>query len=93
MKIGEYEKVFKALANKRRLEIIKFLSEKSEATVGEIAKKIKLSIKATSKHLIILANAEVLEKDQRNLLVFYQKSKAMPKKLQSLINLFSNSLE
>jgi DNA-binding transcriptional ArsR family regulator len=93
MVLKDYEKIFKALANKRRLSILVYLSLKNEATVGEIAKKIKLSIKATSKHLILIANTDILEKEQRNLLVFYRISPKLPKNIQTIINLFSNSLE
>ena len=66
-----HEKILKALANKRRLEIVKYLKEKKEASVGDIAKHIKLSFKSTSRHLAILLSADILEKEQRNVLVFY----------------------
>lgn len=68
------ERVLKALANKRRLEIIKSLKKEVgyELSVGEIAEKIKLSFKATSRHLRILSEADILEKDQRNIQVFYR---------------------
>lgn len=67
----EYEKILKALANKRRLQIIKFLKEKKEANVGEIADHLKLSFKATSKHLTVLSGADIVEKEQRSLSAFY----------------------
>ncbi len=66
-----HEKILKALANRRRLEIIKYLKENKEASVGEIANHIKLSFKSTSRHLSILLGADILEKEQRGLLVFY----------------------
>ena len=50
-KIKEAEKILKALANARRLAIVKYLRKEKEATVGDIAEAIKLSFKATSKHL------------------------------------------
>lgn len=67
----QYEKPLKALANKRRLEIIKFLKKEKEATVGEIASHIKLSFKATSKHLAVLFSADIVEREQRSLSSFY----------------------
>ena len=66
------EKVFKAFANRRRLAIIKFLMQTREASVGEIAGAIDLSFKATSKHLTILHRADILEREQRSLLMFYR---------------------
>lgn len=67
----ELEKILKALANKRRLVIIKFIKKSGRSSVGEIAGAIKLSFKATSKHLMILSNAEIVEKEQVGLMVFY----------------------
>jgi len=77
------EKILKALANRRRLAILEYLKNHREAPVGEIAHEISLSFKATSKHLGILAVADIVERDQRNLQVFYrlaknQKSPAKP---------------
>jgi DNA-binding transcriptional ArsR family regulator len=66
------EKILKALANKRRLAILRYLKNQKEASVGDIASEIDLSMKATSKHVIILSALDILEKDQRNLQVFYR---------------------
>ncbi len=62
----ELEKPLKALANRRRLAILKYLKQNREASVGEIAGTIKLSFRATSKHLGILAAADILDKEQRS---------------------------
>ena len=68
----ELEKILKALANRRRLAILKHLKENREASVGEIADEINLSFKSTSRHLGTLAALDILEKDQRSLQVFYR---------------------
>ena len=68
----ELEKKLKALANRRRLAILAYLKKEREATVGEIAREINLSFKATSKHLGILSAVDILEKDQRSLQMFYR---------------------
>jgi DNA-binding transcriptional ArsR family regulator len=65
------EKILKALANRRRLAILKLLNKTTKASVGEIAREIKLSFKATSKHLGILRNADILEREQVNLQMYY----------------------
>ncbi len=49
----ELEKQLKALANRRRLAILKYLKSKREASVGDIAEEINLSFKSTSKHLAV----------------------------------------
>ena len=66
------ERELKALANKRRLAILKFLKKNKEASVGGIAQAIKLSFKSTSRHLAVLSGADILNKNQKGLEVYYQ---------------------
>ena len=65
------EKIFKALANKKRLEILKFLDKERRASVGEIAEEINTSLKSTSKHLLALYQADFLEKERVHGLTYY----------------------
>jgi len=84
----ELEKVLKALANKRRVAILKYLKHEGRASVGNIAAAIKLSFKATSKHLMILSNVDIVEKEQKSLTMFYflpQKSHPVVAKLLSIL--------
>ena len=84
----EHEKILKALANRRRLEILKFLKESGEASVGAIAKRIKLSFKSTSRHLAILSGSDIIDKEQRSLMVFYSlagKQSSIAKNIISLL--------
>ena len=84
----ELEKILKALANKRRIMILKFIKKSGTASVGEIAETIKLSFKATSKHLMILFNASIVEKEQVSLTMLYSLPKnhhPMVSKLLSII--------
>ena len=67
----ELEKVLKALANKRRVFILKYLKRVGSASVGEIAETIKLSLKSTSRHLAVFSSADILEREQVGLTVFY----------------------
>ena len=48
-----------------------FLNKTTKASVGEIAKEIKLSFKATSKHLGVLRAADVIEREQVSLAMYY----------------------
>jgi len=85
----ELERQLKALANRRRLAIVKFLKKEKEATVGDIAETIKLSFKATSKHLGVLAAADIVDKEQRSLQMWYRLSPSM----HHVSKYISNSLE
>ncbi len=67
----ELERILKALANGRRIAILKFIKKSGRASVGEIADAIKLSFKATSKHLTILSNVNILDKEQVSLTMLY----------------------
>jgi len=74
--IKHLERILKALANRRRLAILQFLKKEKEANVSDIAEAINLSFRATSKHLGILAAADLVEREQRGLQMWY---KIMPK--------------
>lgn len=79
------EKLLKALANSRRLAIVNFLYKTGKASVGDIAKEIKLSFKATSKHLIILRAADLLDREQVNLQMYYSLSKPISSVLLAVL--------
>ena len=66
------ERIHKSVANRRRLAIVAHLKKKKEESVGKIAAHIKLSLKATSRHLSILLSTDVVEKNQRKTEVFYR---------------------
>ena len=85
MKERELEKQLKALANRRRLAILKYLREKREAPVAEIADEINLSFKATSKHLGVLAAIDIVERDQRSAQMFYRLASAHPPAVKHII--------
>lgn len=70
--LRDIEKVTKALANRRRLAILGFLRKAGSANVGAIAKEIRLSLKATSKHMAILRAANLVEGEQVSLSVIYR---------------------
>ena len=81
------EKTLKALANRRRLAILKYLKENKEAPVAEIAHEINLSFKATSKHLGILSAIDIIEKEQRSLQMFYRLSSNQDPAVKYIISL------
>lgn len=81
------ERPLKALANRRRLAILQYIKKRREASVGEIADALRLSIKATSKHLGILIAADILEREQRSLQVFYRISSDSPVAIKPLLTI------
>ena len=80
------EKLLKALANRRRLAIVKYLNKNSKASVGGVAREIKLSFKATSKHLGLLRAADIVDREQVNLQMFYSLSRPLSNVLKSVID-------
>ena len=86
-KDNQLERELKALANKRRLAIIRFLRQKKEAMVGDIAEAIKLSFKSTSKHLAVLKGADLVEYEQRGLSYYYRLTLPLPKISQTIFSL------
>lgn len=88
-RMKEIERQLKALANRRRLAIIQHLKKNKEAPVTDIAAAIRLSFKATSKHLGVLAAADIVEKEQRSLRMWY---KLFPMR-HYIAKYISNSLE
>ncbi|MBX4191455.1 MAG: metalloregulator ArsR/SmtB family transcription factor [Candidatus Doudnabacteria bacterium] len=71
MEMNDFEKIYKALANRRRLVILKFIHKQREASVGEISEHIRLSFKSTSRHIAVLRTANIIDKEQRGLEAYY----------------------
>lgn len=82
----ELERIFKAFANRRRIAIIRYLKNEKEASVGDIAETIRLSLKATSKHLGILSAVDIVEKEQKSLMMFYRLSTEQKTIIKHLIS-------
>lgn len=89
----QLEKIFKGLANRRRLAIIGLLSRKKEMAVADIADEIGLSFTATSKHLGILRNLDILDRRQESLTVYYRLANPLPPVIKLLLSTISNSRE
>ncbi|MEK7062482.1 MAG: metalloregulator ArsR/SmtB family transcription factor [Patescibacteria group bacterium] len=82
----ENEKILKALANGRRIAIVNLLKKRGVVSVGEIAQGIKLSFNATSKHLKVLFSADIVDKNQVGLVMFYRISASIPKTAEHIIS-------
>jgi ArsR family transcriptional regulator len=77
-------KILKAIGNERRLAILKHLKTR-EMSVSQISKLIKLSFRSTSKHLMILSGAGLVEAKQDNLNRIYFISSDFPKQFSELL--------
>lgn len=87
MKEKELEKIFKALANRRRLSALSFLKKRKKANVGEIAEEIKLSFKSTSRHLAVLVSSGILDKEQKGLYFIHSFSAEQSEMIKKILNL------
>ncbi|MFH1632088.1 MAG: metalloregulator ArsR/SmtB family transcription factor [bacterium] len=65
------EKTMKALANRRRLWILSILKNKATASVSELAKEMRVSIMATSRHVVILRAAGIVHRERSGKFVIY----------------------
>lgn len=79
------ERILKALANRRRLKIVSLLKTKRRASVGELADNLKVTLPTTSKHLSILAAADVVEYDRQSLVVYYRLADRLPPVVSALL--------
>jgi len=84
----EAERTLKAFANKRRVAIVRFVKKSKKASVSDIAEAIKLSFRSTSRHLAVLSSADVLEKEQRGLHIFYRISSDLPATARRILSIF-----
>jgi len=73
------ERTFRALGNRKRLEILRLLADGKPRAVFTIAKTIKLSQKSTSKHVNMLAQLDILERERRANEMYYSIGTSLPR--------------
>ena len=78
---------FRALANINRLKIIKLLADGRKMSVTDIAEYLQISFKATSNHLALLKNLDVVEAQGASGHVFYFFNRQLPKDFQKIIEI------
>ena len=83
-----WTQIFKALANTNRLHIIKILAKSKPLNVSDMSEKLNISLKATSKHLILLSNLDVLESKGKNGHIWYFLNPDMQNDIKKAISLF-----
>lgn len=87
MEINQAEKILKALANRRRLKIVKYLEKNKKASVTELAEYLKLSFKSTSRHLAVLKSADIVESEQVSLTCFYRLTEPVSPLISQLLSI------
>lgn len=92
MKLIELEKICRLLAARKRLQIVKLLLDGQARSVGEIAAKIHLSFKSTSKHLLLLSQGDFLERKQDRYSGLYRINSDLPSRLQEVIKLVRQAI-
>ncbi len=86
------ESLLKSVANEKRLAILWLLLREDEKSVSEIAQRIKLSFKSTSKHLLRLERAGFITRRQKSFWGYYSLSKRMPQKNWVVLKFLERSL-
>lgn len=82
----ELEKIYKALGNRRRLMIIKFLRDKKEAAVVDIAGYLHLSFRSTSRHLAVLRGVDIVDREQKGQLAYYSLNSRLHPAVKQLLS-------
>ncbi len=83
-----WTQIFKALANINRLKIIRLLANARPMTVTDIAEEIEISLKGTSKHLILLHNLDVLTATGKEGHVYYGYNDQVPADIKKILDIF-----
>ena len=75
----ELIKIFKAIGNERRLDILRRINKSKQMSVGGLAEIMELSFRSVSKHLSVLSGAGLVEAKQISLSRYYFISPDFPK--------------
>lgn len=85
MKNKEAVKIFKAIGNERRLDILRRIAKSRQMSVGGLSEQMGLSFRSVSKHLSVLAGAGLVEAKQVSLSRYYFISPDFPKQFLKFI--------
>lgn len=72
MDLASLERILKALANRKRLQILKELKRRKSADVTTLARAIGLSMQATSIYLQHLHRLGIIKRRKRGQIVIYR---------------------
>ncbi len=83
--LHQWSVIFKALGNSYRLQIIKLLKKQGKMSVSDITGELGISIKNTSRNLIILQNVDILKSLGKSDHVYYEINPELTKDLKRII--------
>jgi DNA-binding transcriptional ArsR family regulator len=83
--------VFRALANENRLKIIERLANGDRISVTDLSEHLHISFKATSNHLALLKNLDVVEARGANGHVFYSLNQQPSEDFKKVLAIFIRS--
>ena len=86
--LKEWTKMFKALGNETRLQIMRLLSIERELPVHAISARVNRGVKGVSKHLSILANIGFLQSHGKLGSVYYYLHPKLRKEVRHIITNF-----
>ena len=81
----ELVKIFKAMGNERRLDILRRITKSRQMSVGGLSEQMELSFRSVSKHLSVLSGAGLVEAKQISLSRYYSISPDFPKQFLEFI--------
>jgi DNA-binding transcriptional ArsR family regulator len=81
----EWAKILRVLANEKRLRIVKVLSRDKELPVFQIAERIGLSYKSTSRHLNRMAHLDILDPEGKGRSIEYRISSTLKPKIKRIL--------
>lgn len=90
MKASEKEKVFKALGDKNRLEILEMLT-KGELCAFQILQEMKIGQSTLSHHMKILCDSGIVNSRKDSRWVYYTVNAPLAKKFETLFGEYSQA--
>ena len=80
-------KIFKILANEKRLKILRLLIDSDELSVGQIAEELKMPLVTVSRHLEKLRSGELVKFREDGLKMYYSLAEPQNSLTRILISL------
>ena len=85
--IKKISQSLKCLTNEHRLTIVLFLKNRKSASVGDISDHVRISFKATSKHLFYLVKSGILVRHYDGPFVMYSLSANLSELINNLVSI------
>jgi len=90
--MSELVRLFKAVGNKRRLEILRLLMTEGEKNVSEVSQRLGISYVSASRHLLQLERVGLLKNRQQNLWVYYSINDTPSETCKDILELVKQSI-